>query len=130
MRKLWIVAAAWLAVFVVACRGAKQLPVVQGPSVADSADQVLDSAVILMTTRGIQRGTLRADTAYVLDDQTRFDLRRAHVVFTTETGAPQGTMESDRGIYNTRTQILDGRGNVVIHLVTGKTLRSPHVTYN
>ena len=57
----------------------KQPPVVGGPSVADSADQVLFGVQYLLTTRGIQRGELTADTAYVLDDQNRFDLRKAHV---------------------------------------------------
>jgi LPS export ABC transporter protein LptC len=83
-----------------------------------------------LTTNGIQRGDLTADTAYILEDQTRFDLRHTHVVFTTETGAPQGTMTGDRGIYSTRTQTLDGRGNVIVKLVDGRTLTSPHVVYN
>jgi LPS export ABC transporter protein LptC len=113
-----------------ACRDTAQPPVASGTGVADSADQVFFGARFLLTTRGVQRGDLTADTAYVLDDQTRFDLRKAHVVFTTETGAPQGTMDGNRGIYSTRTQILDGRGNVIVKLVDGRTLTSPHVTYN
>jgi LPS export ABC transporter protein LptC len=91
---------------------------------------VLDGVQYYLTTRGIQRGELKADTAYVLDDQNRFDLRKAHVVFTTETGAPQGTMDGNRGMYNLRTQILEGWGDVVVKLVDGRTLKSPHITYN
>jgi LPS export ABC transporter protein LptC len=113
-----------------ACKDTKQLPVVSGPTVADSADQVFFHADFVLTTKGIQRGHLTADTAYVLDDQTRIDLRRVHVTFTTETGAPEGTMEADHGNYSTRTQILDGRGNVVIRMVDGRTLKSSHVVYN
>ncbi len=130
MRRTILLLSVVLGAGVAACRDTKQLPVVSMPSVADSADQVFFTATFLLTTKGVQRGDLTADTAYVLDDQTRIDLRRAHVVFTTETGAPQGTMESDRGTYSTRTQMLDGRGNVIVHLVSGKTLHSPHVTYN
>ena len=66
----------------------------------------------------------------MLDEQTRFDLRKAHVNFKTETGAPQGTMEANRGMYNQRTQILEGWGDVVVKLTDGKTLKSPHVTFN
>ena len=113
-----------------ACHDAPQTPVSAKAGVADSADQVFFGAQFLLTTHGIQRGNLTADTAYILDDQTRFDLRRADVVFTTETGAPQGTMTGDRAIYSTRTTILDGRGNVVVKLVDGRTLKSPHVIYN
>ena len=48
-------------------------------------------------------------------------------IFTTETGAPQGTMEAKRGVYSTRTQMLEGWGDVVVKLVDGRTLKSPHV---
>jgi len=83
-----------------------------------------------LTTKGIQRGDVTADTAYVLNDNTRFDLRHAHANFTTETGAPQGTMDARKGVYNTRSQILEGWGDVVVRLVDGRTLKSPHVVYN
>jgi LPS export ABC transporter protein LptC len=117
-------------VSVAACRESKQITVQAGPSVADSAEQVLFVAHYFLTTRGVLRGDLTADTAYVLDDQTRFDLRKAHVNFTSETGAPQGTMDAKRGVYNTRTQMLEGWGDVFVKLVDGRTLKSPHVTYN
>jgi LPS export ABC transporter protein LptC len=113
-----------------ASHDAPQTPVAAKAGIADTADQVFFGAQFVLTTRGIQRGDLTADTAYILEDQTRFDLRRTHVVFTTETGAPQGTMTGDRAIYSTRTTILDGRGNVVVKLVDGRTLTSPHVIYN
>jgi LPS export ABC transporter protein LptC len=119
-----------VAVSVSACKESKQITVTAGPSVADSAEQVLFVAHYFLTTRGIQRGDLTADTAYVLDDQTRFDLRKAHVNFTSEIGAPQGTMDANRGVYNTRTQTLEGWGDVFVKLVDGRTLKSPHVTYN
>jgi len=124
----WLVAIAGVAAG--ACADGKTPPVVSGPSVADSADQVLFGVRTLLTTRGVQRGELTADTAYVLDDQTRFDLRNAHAKFTTETGLPQGTMEGNRAVYSQRTQILEGWGNVIVKLVDGRTLKSPHVTYN
>lgn len=115
---------------VTACKGSKSAPVAAAPTVADSADQVFIKASFLMSTAGIQRGRLDADTAYVLDDENRFDLRRSHVTFTTETGAPQGTMDAARGIYNLRTHLLDGKGDVVVKLIDGRTLKSPHVVYN
>ncbi len=113
-----------------ACTDTKQPPVTSGPSAADSADQVLYQAEIFMTTNGIQRGDLTADTAYVLEEQTRFDLRHPFVKFTTETGLPEGTMEAKHGVYSTRTQVLEGWGDVVVKLVNGRTLHSPHVVYN
>jgi LPS export ABC transporter protein LptC len=113
-----------------ACNDTRQPPVTAGPTAADSADQILYQANFLLTTKGIQRGDLTADTAFVLDETTRFDLRKAHVNFTSENGAPEGTMDARRGVYSTRTQILEGWGDVLIKLVDGRTLRSPHVVYN
>jgi LPS export ABC transporter protein LptC len=115
---------------VAACQESQQAPVATTPTAADSADQVLYTAHFVLTTRGIKRGDLTADTAYILDDQTRFDLRKAHVTLTTETGAPQGTMEADKGMYSTRSQILEGWGNVVVKMVDGRTLHTPHVVFN
>jgi LPS export ABC transporter protein LptC len=131
MRRLGIFLAGVVVLAVAAaCRDSTQPPVASLPSVADSADQMLIGIQYIMTTKGIQRGELNADTAYVLDDQTRFDLRRAHVNFKTETGSPQGTMDANRGVYNQRTQILEGWGDVIVKLIDGRTLKSPHLTFN
>ena len=113
-----------------ACHDSKGPPVVSQPSVADSADQVLTGVRYVMSTSGIDRGVMIADTAYVLDDQTRFDLRRPHIDFKTETGVPQGTMDAKHGMYNQRSQILEGWGDVVVKLIDGRTLKSPHLTFN
>ena len=130
MRALFGIIGSIAIVGIAACHEAPQTPVTTKAGIADTADQVFFGAKFLLTTAGIQRGDLTADTAYILEDQTCFDLRKTNVVFTTETGAPQGTMTGDRGIYSTRTQILDGRGNVIVKLVDGRTLTSPHVIYN
>jgi LPS export ABC transporter protein LptC len=130
MRTIALLASAISLVAVAACHDSKAPPVAAGPSVADSADQILFGMQYLLSTKGIQRGDLRADTAFVMADQSHFDLRRAHVTFTTETGAPQGTMEGNRGVYNTQTQVLEGWGNVIVKLVDGRTLESPHVVFN
>ncbi|HEY9227590.1 MAG TPA: LPS export ABC transporter periplasmic protein LptC [Gemmatimonadaceae bacterium] len=115
---------------VAACTDTHTPPVAAAPGVADSADQVLVVVHYVLTSKGVQRGVLDADTAYVLDEATRIDLRRARVNFTTELGAPQGTMEANRAVLNQRTQILEGWGDAVVKLVDGRSLRSPHITYN
>jgi LPS export ABC transporter protein LptC len=117
-------------VAIAACQDTQPPPVAATHSIADSADQVMFNARFLLTTKGIQRGELVADTMYGLEDGTKFDARVAHVNFTTETGAPQGTMDAKKGVYSTRTQILEGWGDVVVKLVDGRMLKSPHVTYN
>lgn len=121
---------ATLLLAIVSCKDQQQPPVGGAPSTADSADQVFLGMHTILTTKGVQRADLVADTAFVFEEGTRFDLRKPHVVFTTETGAPQGTMEGNRGMYTTRNQILEGWGNVVVHTVDGRSLTTPHVVYN
>jgi lipopolysaccharide export system protein LptC len=112
-----------------ACKETKPPPVgVAAP--VDTAEQVGFNVRTLLTGNGVQRGELQADTMFVYNDQTKFDFRNARVKFNTETGAPNGTMRADRGIYDQRTQILEGFGHVVITTLDGKKLTSPHLRFN
>lgn len=111
------------------CRETK-LPPVGAASPADSAEQVAYGVRTLLTANGVQRGELVADTMYIFNDQTKFDFRNARVNFNTELGAPNGTMRADRGVYDTRTQVLEGFGNVVVTTTDGKRLTSPHLNFN
>lgn len=123
-----VVAVTWAAA-ATACKETRQPPVgVTAP--ADTAEQVGFGVRTLLTGNGIQRGELLADTMYVYNDQTKFDFRNARVKFNTETGVPNGTMRADRGIYDQRTQILEGFGNVVVTTLDGKKLTSPHLKFN
>ncbi|HKW47617.1 MAG TPA: LPS export ABC transporter periplasmic protein LptC [Gemmatimonadaceae bacterium] len=115
--------------------GASACTDTKGPPVspktdADTAEQTGFGVRTLLTTNGVQKGELQADTMFVFNDQTKFDFRNARVKFNTETGTPNGTMRADRGIYDTRTQVLEGFGNVVITTLDGKVLKSPHVKFN
>ncbi|HET7188393.1 MAG TPA: LPS export ABC transporter periplasmic protein LptC [Gemmatimonadaceae bacterium] len=105
-------------------------PVKSGTSMADSAEQVMLNVRSLLTDKGIQRGEMFADSAYIFDDNTRFELRKVRATFNTSTGVKDGTMSGDRGRYNLREQVLEGYGNVVITTNDGKRLTSPHVRYS
>jgi LPS export ABC transporter protein LptC len=104
-------------------------PVTRGRTMADSAEQVMFGVRALLTDHGVQRGEMFADTAYVFDDQTRFELRNVRATFNTSTGVKDGVMSGDRGRYSTRDQILEGFGNVVIVTNEGRRLTSPHIRY-
>ncbi|HEY7236524.1 MAG TPA: LPS export ABC transporter periplasmic protein LptC [Gemmatimonadaceae bacterium] len=125
------------ACLVIACAvsGAGACTETKGPPVspqsdADTAEQIGFGVRTLLTANGVQKGELLADTMYVFNDQTKFDFRNARVKFNTETGAPNGTMRADRGLYDTRTSILEGFGNVVVTTLDGKMLTSPHLKFN
>src|SRR5213593_338838 len=111
------------------CKESTQPPIgKQGP--VDTAEQVGFGVRTLLTGNGVQRGELVADTMFIYNDQTKFDFRNARVKFNTETGAPNGTMRADRGLYDLRTQVLEGFGNVVVTSLDGKRLKSPQLKFN
>jgi LPS export ABC transporter protein LptC len=112
-----------------ACSGPGAPPIGVVTSGADTADQVFFKVTAPITSNGIRRGVLTADTMLVLDDQTRFDFRVGNVQFYTETGVYDGMMRADRGQYDMRQEVLEGWGNVVVTLADGRTLESPHVLF-
>lgn len=111
------------------CRESGKPPLSGVASLADSAEQVIFDGHALLTTSGVKRGELFADTIFVFNDQTRFVLRRVRAIFNTETGAPNGTLRGNRGVYDLRTRILEGYGNVVVTSTDGKRLLSNHLKY-
>jgi len=104
-------------------------PVKTGNTMADSAEQVMLGVRLLLTDRGVQRGELFADTAYIFEEQTRYDLRKVRATFNTSTGTKDGVMSANQGLYNLREQKLEGFGNVVIVTTEGKRLTSPQIKY-
>ena len=104
-------------------------PVAAKATLADSAEQVLVNTQSLLTERGVQRGEMFADTVFVFDENTRYDMRKLRVTFNTVTGAKNGVMSADRGQYNLRQQTLEGFGNVIIVTNDGKRLTSPQLRY-
>jgi len=130
MRAIRLALAAVLLVAAAACKATGTTPPVKGgKSMADSAEQVMVGVRALLTDHGVQRGEMFADTAYVFDDQTRFELRNVRATFNTSTGTKDGVMSGDRGRYSTRDQVLEGFGNVVIVTNEGRRLTSPHIKY-
>jgi LPS export ABC transporter protein LptC len=114
---------------VAACTKKGSAPPVRATSLADSAEQVLFNVHTLMTVHGVQRGELFADTAYVFDENSRFELRKVRATFNTMTGTKDGVMSADRGRYNLHQQTLEGFGNVSIVTTDGRKLTSPRLKY-
>jgi LPS export ABC transporter protein LptC len=127
-------AALLLAIAALAAPGCRKqgsaLPVQAHASLADSAEQVMVNVRALLTDHGVQRGELFADSAYVFDATTRFELRKVRTTFNTTLGVKNGVMSADRGRYNTAQALLEGFGNVVITTTDGKRLTSPQLRYN
>lgn len=113
-----------------ACRGSDGPPVTAVPTAADSADQVMFKVRTLLTDRGVQQGELFADTAYVFDENSRFEFRNVRTTFNTPTGAANGTLTAKRGRYDMRQRVLEGFGDVVVVTTDGKRLLTPHLRFD
>ena len=125
----WLIVAAIAVVAFASCRKSAQPPVVGGPSLADSAEQILFDVHSMLTDHGVKRGDMYADTVYVFNDQTKFVMRRVRATFNTTLGAPNGTLRGDRGTYDLRAQVLEGFGNVVVTSTEGRRLTSNHLKF-
>ena len=116
--------------FASACTTKKQPPVASHSPLADSADQVMYNARFNLTDQGIQRAHLESDTAYFFDDNTRIELEKVHTTFFTVTGAKNAVLTSERGTFNSRTNNMIARKNVVVVTEDGRRLTTPELLYS
>ncbi|HEY8833631.1 MAG TPA: LPS export ABC transporter periplasmic protein LptC [Gemmatimonadaceae bacterium] len=128
MRSILVCALAVLAV--VACSPKKQPPIVAHSPLADSADQVMYGMRFVLTDRGLNRALLQSDTAYFFDENTRIELEKVHTTFFTATGAKNALLTSERGRYNSRTNNMVARKNVVVVTEDGRRLTTQELNYN
>ena len=127
MRRI-ILAVAAVTIAAEGCRETSQPPVGE-VALSDSADQIIFDGRFFVTQSGVKRGEMRADTIYVFNDNSKFLLRQIDGDFSTETGAPNGTIRANHGTYDRRTKVLDGYGNVVVTSTEGDRLTSNHLRY-
>jgi hypothetical protein len=131
VRRLLVGAA--LLSFSAACSG-DRAPTARGlptsPTGADSADQLLFGARSMLTYRGVSRGVLTADSAYVLDEGNRFDLRRVQVTFVDTAGVERGGITARAGMYHVPSARLELRGEVVMVSRNGRRTESETLVYD
>ncbi|MEO8193943.1 MAG: LPS export ABC transporter periplasmic protein LptC [Gemmatimonadales bacterium] len=113
-----------------ACNEKTAPPVVVRSALADSADQVMFGARMILTDKGLSRAELISDTAYFFDDNTRVELRKVETTFYTMTGARDAYLTSRRGTYNNRTGQMIARGDVVVITEEGRRLVTPELKYD
>jgi LPS export ABC transporter protein LptC len=125
-----MLAVALLAAVSGACTSKKQPPVAAHSPLADSADQVMYGTSFILADKGLQRAQLHADTAYFFDDNTRIELEKVNTTFFTATGAKDAVLTSQRGTYNSRTNNMISRKNVVVVSEDGRRLTTQELLYN
>lgn len=113
-----------------ACAEKKALPTARGSALADSADQVMYGLKFSLTSDGVARALLNADTAYFFDENTRAELENVQTTFFTTTGVRDAVLTSRRGTYNTRLAVMVARQNVVVLSEDGRRLETSELMYS
>jgi LPS export ABC transporter protein LptC len=113
-----------------ACSEKKALPTARGSALADSADQVMFGAKFSLTSQGVSRARLVADTAYFFEDNTRIELDNVHTTFFTTAGIKDAVLTSERGTYTTRLGNMLARKNVVVVSEDGRRLTTQELLYS
>ncbi|MGH7663165.1 MAG: LPS export ABC transporter periplasmic protein LptC [Gemmatimonadaceae bacterium] len=124
-----VVLALALTAAVSGCRKGTEPPVAAGNTMADSADQVLFGVHFRLTEEGLNQALLLADTAYIFEDGTRMEFRDVALEFFTELGAKNATLTAREGTYNTRTQVMQGHGDVVVVSEDGRRLTTEQIRF-
>lgn len=96
----------------------------------DQSDQMLVGMSHVLTTNGVVRAKIEADTTYISSAQQVADLRNVRVTFYDAQGAPTSTLTSRTGTYHLRSGDMEGRGNVVVTTTDGRRLTTEVIRYN
>lgn len=125
-----VIASAVLVAFgAAACRSKAPTGLVASAALPDSAEQVMYGLRLQQTNAGVRKSVLFADTGYFYNDNTLVDLRHVRLVFFSASGDSNAVMTGRTGRYDTRSQRVEGRGDVVVTSTDGRRLTSPHLVY-
>ena len=113
-----------------ACQEPKQPPVTRSQMLPDSATQLMFGVHFKLTDGGVAKGEVRADTAYLYDQNTRAELRRVNTLFFTTTGEKNATLVARAGTYHVRIGSMEARGDVVVTSTDGRKLETPQLKYD
>jgi LPS export ABC transporter protein LptC len=118
-----------LALFTMACEdtGARPTTTVQAP---DSADQVLEGFSHFVTSQGVRRTRVEADTAYFYESTQITELRKVKVTFYDLKGEEGSTLTSRRGTYRWQDGSMEANENVVVVSPDGRRLATETLKYD
>ena len=108
-------------------RGARPTETFQA---SDSADQVLEGFSHYVTTDGIRRSRVEADTAYFYEATQVTNLVRPKVTFYDLKGVESSTLTSASGVYRWQDGSMEANRNVVVVSPDGRRLRTERLRYD
>jgi LPS export ABC transporter protein LptC len=98
--------------------------------VADAADQMLVRMTHMLTTNGVRRAKVEADTTYINSSAQMADMRKVRVTFFDVQGKENSALTCRTGTYHLRTGDMEGRGNVVVVTQDGGRLTTEVLRYS
>lgn len=120
---------AWTAT--VACDASTASTGTRPRTLADSAEQVMFGVHLALTSAGVRRGELVADTAMSFEAATRYELHRVRVTFADTLGRPLGVLSAREATYRIADAALETRGQVVVVSDTSRRrLEAPRVRWD
>jgi len=97
----------------------------------DSAEQVMYGVRSALTSAGLRRGELTADTMFALDAATRFELRGIRAQLTDTLGRLRGVLTAAEGVFWLTRSTLETRGSaVVVSDSSGRRLEGKAIRYD
>ena len=127
---LWLPALMVGVVGAAACQQGGEIPV------ASEFMQGIDAPIVFgmtsfITVDGVREGRIQADTAYMLPDSGKVDLRIMDVVFYDESGRERATVIGRTGEWYQETNYMVARGDVVLRVHTDSSrLESAEIHYD
>lgn len=118
-----------LALATAACGAAGPDPVAEEVE-GMKADRVLFGTETFLTTEGIKRGVVRADTAFMYDPENRVELRNVELTTFDENGRETATITANQGEFDTATRKMVARGDVVVLMADGRRIETFVLNYD
>jgi LPS export ABC transporter protein LptC len=107
--------------------GARPTATIQAP---DSADQILEGFTHYVTTDGVRRSRVEADTAYFYEGTQITNLTNPKVTFYDLKGVESSTLTAKRGVYRWQDGSMEAHDNVVVVSPDGRRLTTQRLRYD
>lgn len=99
-------------------------------SAADTADQVLAGFEHFVTSNGVRKVRVQADSAYMYDASQTTLLRDVRAVFYGSDGREVSTLTAAELLYQWQTGSMEAEGDVRVVATDGRRLRSDKLVYD
>jgi LPS export ABC transporter protein LptC len=97
---------------------------------SDSADQILEGFSHYVTTDGVRRSRVEADTAYFYEGTQITNLANPKVTFYDLKGVESSTLTAKRGVYRWQDGSMEASDNVVVVSPDGRRLTTARLQYD